>query len=126
MKFPYIAGVFLFVCACVCVWVWGVSHVQLFSWRYSPHLRQTCRKTRMITGIHAACLVMIWDRNSRKTANGQLFLFWLPKLPCKSDAKTHNPHAEKQTGANLDFCPGEFDKIYSLAAKLQKRQIRLI
>ena len=99
----------------VCLFACGTSRIQLFIWRYSPDLRQSC-KTRM---IHTYSRRRFGTATPRKTANRQFSSFSGPKLPRKSGAKTRNPHTKTRKRAQIRIsalmC---FDKMYFIAAKL--------
>ena len=70
----------------VCLSACETSRIQLFNWRYSQDLRQSC-KTRM---IHTYSRRRFGTATPRKTANRQFSFFFGPKLPRKSGAKTRN------------------------------------
>ena len=70
----------------VCLSACETSRIQLFNWRYSQDLRQSC-KTRM---IHTYSRRRFGTATPRKTANRQFSIFFGPKLPRKSGAKTRN------------------------------------
>ena len=98
----------------VCLSACGTSRIQLFNWRYSQHLRQSC-KTRMIHVFTPH----IWDSNSPQNSKSSIFNFFrTKKLPRKSGAKTRNSHAKtrKRTQIRISalMC---FDKMYFIAAK---------
>ena len=55
----------------VCLSACGTSRIQLFNWRYSQHLRQSC-KTRMIHVFTP----QIWDSNSPQNSKSSIFNFF--------------------------------------------------
>ena len=99
----------------VCLSACGTSRIQLLNWRYSQHLRQSC-KTRM---IHTYSRRRFGTATPRKTANRQFSSFFGPKLPRKSCAKTRNSYAKTRKRPQIRIsalmC---FDKTYFLAARL--------
>ena len=70
----------------VCLSACETSRIQLFNWRYSQDLRQSC-KTHM---IHTYSRRRFGTATPRKTANRQFSIFFGPKLPRRSGAKTRN------------------------------------
>ena len=85
------------LCVCAC----GTSRIQLFNWRYSQHLRQSC-KTRMIHVFTP----QIWDSNSPQNSKSSIFNCFRTKTTPQIGRK--NPQFARknpQTGGNQDFCP---------------------
>jgi len=99
----------------VCLSARGTSRIQLFNWRHSQDIRQSC-KTQNDSQVFTP---QIWDSSSPQTANRQFSSFFGPKLPRKSGAKTRNSHAKTNKRAQIRIsglmC---FDKMYFIAAKL--------
>ena len=85
----------------VCLSACGTSRIQLFNWRYSQHLRQSC-KTRM---IHTYSRRRFGTATPRKTANRQFSSFRTKTTPQIGRKNPQFARKNPQTGANQDFCP---------------------
>ena len=93
----------------VCLSACGTSRIQLFNWRYSQHLRQSC-KTRMIHVFTP----QIWDSNSPQNSKSSIFNFFSDQNYPANRAQKPAIRTQKPRISAL-MC---FDKMYFTAAKL--------